>query len=442
MNKDQLNFHKSRRIEFSKLIGNDAIALIFGNTHRNKSYDGDYKFKQYKNFYYLTGFTEANTALVIAPGGLPIEADKKKLTAKEMLFVQQKDERLETWNGKRLGYKNVKKSLGIEHSDININLGKILNSRYLGKYRKFYVNFAELMKLTGEMKKIVSDFMESLNIIAPNVEIIDVSYILGKMRSIKSEFEIERIRDASHVSVGSYNEILEILEPGMNEFEVQSTLEYYYRYHGGDDIAYHPIVAAGENACILHYENNDQTLKKDQLLLIDSASEFNYYCSDITRTFPVSGKFTDEQKQIYEIVLKANKDCIKNIKPGVKFSKIAEMSDKILAEGLHKAGLLKDKSKIKKYSLHGIGHHIGLDTHDAVPSSLTKTSDTDTLKPGMVLTIEPGIYFTNDMKEIPAKYRGMGIRIEDVILVTAKGCDNLTEAMVKEVKDVEERMTS
>ena len=118
------------------------------------------------------------------------------------------------------------------------------------------------------------------------------------------------------------------------------------------------------------------------------------------------------------------------------------MSDKILAEGLHKAGLLKDKSKIKKYSLHGIGHHIGLDTHDAVPSSLTKTSDTDTLKPGMVLTIEPGIYFTNDMKEIPAKYRGMGIRIEDVILVTAKGCDNLTEAMVKEVKDVEERMTS
>ncbi|MFZ1322206.1 MAG: aminopeptidase P family protein [Ignavibacteria bacterium] len=439
MNKDQLNFHKNRRTEFSKLIGNDAVALIFGNTNRNKSYDGDYKFKQYKNFYYLTGFTEANSALVIAPGGMAVEIDKKKQTAKEILFVQSKDERLETWNGKRLGYKNVKRSLGIDHADVNINLGKILNSRVLGKFRKFYVNFAEMLKLTGDMKKIVSDFMESLNIIAPNVEIIDVSYLIGKMRSIKTEFEIERMRDASHITIGSYNEILEILEPGMNEFEVHSTLEYYYRYHGGDEIAYHPIVAAGENACILHYQNNDQVMKKDQLLLIDSAAEFNYYCSDITRTFPVSGKFTDEQKQIYEIVLKANKDCIKNIKPGVKLSKISELSDKILADGLHKAGLLKDKSKIKKYSLHDISHHIGLDTHDAVP---TKTSDTDTLKSGMVLTIEPGLYFTSDMKEIPAKYRGMGIRIEDVILVTTKGCDNLTEAMIKEVKDLEDRMAS
>lgn len=440
MNKEQLNFHRNRRTEFSKLIGNDSIALIFGNTNRNKSYDGDYNFKQYKNFYYLTGFTEPNSALVIVPGGMSVEIDKKKQTVKEILYVQSKDERLETWDGKRLGYKNVKRSLGIDHADVNINLGKILNSRMVGKYRKFYVNFAEMLKLTGEMKKIISDFMENLNIIAPHTEIIDVSYIIGKMRSIKTKFEIERIRDASYITISSYNEILEILEPGLNEFEVQSTLEYYYRFHGGDETAYHPIVASGENACILHYHKNDQVMKKDQLLLIDSASEFNYYCSDITRTFPVSGKFSNEQKQIYEIVLKANKECIKNIKPGVKFSRIGEMSDKILADGLHKAGLLKDKSNIKKYSLHGIGHHIGLDTHDAIPSSVTKTSDTDTLKPGMVLTIEPGLYFTSDMKEIPSKYKGMGIRIEDVILVTEKGCENLTEAMVKEVKDLEEQM--
>ncbi|MBS1517129.1 MAG: aminopeptidase P family protein [Bacteroidetes bacterium] len=440
MNKEQLSFHKSRRKEFSKLIGNDALAIVFGNTHRNKSYDGDYKFKQYKNFYYLTGFTEPNSALVIAPGGIKVTRSGKKNSVKELLYVQQNDERLETWNGKRMGYKNVKKSLGIENADINENLCKILHYNELKNFRKLYLNIAEMLKLTEEMKKIISEFIDSLNRIAPHTEIIDVSYILGTMRSIKTEFEINRIIAASEISIGSYNEILSILQPGMNEFEIQSALEYYYRYHGGDDTAYHPIVASGENACILHYEKNDKRLKENELLLIDSASEYNYYCSDITRTFPINGKFSNEQKQIYEIVLKANKECIKKTKPGVKFSSVAELSNRILAEGLFKAGLIKDKTKIRKYSLHGIGHHIGLDTHDAVPSSLTKNSDTDTLKPGMILTIEPGLYFTDKMKEIPAKYRGMGVRIEDVVLVTKAGPKVLTGGIVKEVKDVERMM--
>lgn len=189
-----------------------------------------------------------------------------------------------------------------------------------------------------------------------------------------------------------------------------TNLEYNYYINGSQDSAYPPIVASGENACILHYDINDKMLMDGQLLLIDSASEYNYYCSDITRTFPVNGKFTQEQKLIYEIVLKANKECIKKIKPGIKFSDIGKLSDKVLADGMIKAGLLKKKDDIKKYSLHGVGHHIGLDTHDAVPHSKTLSEDYDTLKPGNVVTIEPGLYFNSQMKEIPVKFRGMGVR--------------------------------
>lgn len=440
MDKEEKSFHLSRRKEFSKLIGKDSIALIFGNTHRNKSYDGDYKFKQYKNFHYLTGFEEANSALLLAPGGVRLKPGSKVKIAKEVLFVQKKDTLMETWNGKRLGFENVKTGLGIENAKENSEMKFYLNGKMLSSFRKLYINFAEMLKLSGEMESIISPFFDSLNRIAPHIEIIDASYLLGTMRFIKTPFEIKKISKAAEVSVKAYNEILKIIQPGINEFNVQFILEFYYRFYGGNDIAYHPIVAAGENACILHYENNDQHLVPGDLLLIDSASEYKYYCSDITRTFPANGVFTKDQKIIYEIVLKANKECIRNIRPGVKLSYIGNLSQKILADGLHKAGILKDKKDIKKYSLHGVGHHIGLDTHDAVPSSAAGSADFDTLREGNLITIEPGLYFTKEMKEIPENLRGTGIRIEDDILVTADGCLNLTESMIKEANEIEDAM--
>jgi Xaa-Pro aminopeptidase len=440
MNKEQKSFHRSRRAEFSKLIGADAIAVIFGSTHRNKSFDGDYKFKQYKNFYYLTGFEEPNSALMLAPGGIEISDEGKKKTYKEILYVQEKDKTKETWNGKRLGFQNVKAELGIDGAFVNEKIRNILNAGALRKFSRLYINFGEMLKLTGDMKRLVTFFTESLNRIAPGIEIIDASYLLGRMRAVKTVFEVKKISEAAEISTGAYNETLKSIGPGINEFNIQAVLEYYYKYHGGDDIAYHPIVASGENACILHYENNNQELKNGELLLIDSASEYNYYCSDITRTFPVNGKFTKEQRIIYDIVLKANKECIKKIKAGVKFSEINKLSDKILADGLHKAGLLKNKKDIKKYSLHGVGHHIGLDTHDAVPYVKTNLTDNDTLKSGNVLTIEPGLYFTSEMKEIPSKFHGVGVRIEDDVLVTKNGSVNLTENMIKEADDIENAM--
>ena len=440
MNKEQKAFHKSRRNEFSKIIGKDSIAIIFGNTHRNKSYDGDYKFKQYKNFYYLTGFEEQNSALVLAPGGIKNEINKKEKTFTEILYVQEKDALMETWNGRRLGFENVNKELGIETAIINKDLKKILGERFLPKFSKLYINFGEMLQLTGEMKLIITSFLESLNEIAPLIEVIDASYQLGKMRLIKTEYETEKMQEAAYVSIGAYNETIKTIKPGFNEFNIQTVLEFFYKLHGGEESAYHPIVAGGENACILHYESNNENLNDGELLLIDSGSEYNYYCSDITRTFPINGKFTTEQKTVYEIVLKANKECIKKIKSGVKFSELKDLSESVLAEGLYKAGILKNKKDIKKYSLHGIGHHIGLDTHDAAPFSKTLTTDNDTLKAGNVVTIEPGLYFTKDTKEIPKQYWGIGVRIEDDILITKTGNKNLTKEMIKEIEEIEYAM--
>ncbi len=440
MDKAQKSFHKTRREEFSRLIGKDSIAVIFSSSHQNKSYDGDFHFKQYKNFYYLTGFNEPDSALLIAPGGIKIKSDSKEKTIYEAAYVQIKDPVMETWNGKRLGYKSVKEELGIENGFENKQLRSVLNGKVLQNYSRFYLNIAEMLKLNGDMKGILNFFTDSLNKIAPHIEITDASYLLGKMRAVKTPYEVNQIKKASEISIKSYNETLKFIKPGVNENDLMASLEYNYSINGSKDSAYYPIVATGENACILHYDSNDQKLKVGELLLIDSACEYNYYCSDITRTFPVSGKFTEEQKLIYEIVLKANKECIKKIKPGIKFSDIGKLSEKVLADGLFKAGLLKNKDEIKKYSLHGVGHHIGLDTHDAVPYSKTLKEDNDTLKPGNVLTIEPGLYFTSQMKEIPAKFRGTGIRIEDDVLVTRNGCENLTESMVKEVREIESFM--
>lgn len=440
MTKAEKEFHKSRRKEFSKLIGKDSIALIFGSTHQTKSNDADFKFKQYKNFYYLTGFNEPNSALLIAPSGIKIKIGEKEKRVREVLFVQKKNPVLETWTGKRLGYENVQKELGIECGRENIELKTVLGSNSIFKFRRDYINFAEMMMLKGEMREIVNSFFNSLNIVAAEEELIDASFILGKMRTVKTQFEINQIQKACDITIKSYNETMKIIKPGLNESQVQATLEYHYKYNGSEENAYPPIVAGGENACILHYENNDQIIKDGELILIDSGSEYNYYASDITRTFPVNGKFSKEQKIIYEIVLKANEECIKKIKPGVKFSDLKILSEKVLADGLFKAGLLKNKKDIKKYSLHGVGHHIGLDTHDAVPGAKTSTEDNDTLKPGSVITIEPGLYFTREMKEIPEGFRGMGVRIEDDILVTKNGCTNLTKMMVKRVSEIEKVM--
>ncbi|MBS1494538.1 MAG: aminopeptidase P family protein [Bacteroidetes bacterium] len=441
MNKEQLEFHKSRRDEFAKLMGDDSIAVIFGNTHINKSYDANYNFRQHKNFYYLTGFLEPDSVLMLSGGGIKYYDydSKKESTSKEILFVQEKDETKETWTGVRLGKDNVKRELGIADAKENFDLPDFLNYSLFKGYKKLYINIADLISLTGELKEFTTQFLDGIRSLAPSLQILDSTYLLGKMRRRKTTYELKMMQAAADISANAFNDTLKKIKSGMKEYQVQANLEYNYKFNGSSDNAYPPICASGNHANILHYEENNDTLKEGELILIDSGAEYGYYCSDITRTYPNSGKFSKEQREIYEIVLDANKNCIKKSKEGASMDELKNYCDRFLADAMAAKGILKNKKLYKKYTIHGVGHHIGLDTHDAVPYRINKDMG-DKLVVGDVITIEPGLYFPIGSRDVPKKYWGIGVRIEDDVVIGKNGCLNLTKNAVKEIDDIERLM--
>lgn len=402
MNKQKLSFHKSRRQELIKQVEKDSLVLIFGATFKHKSYDYDYPLKQNRNFFYLTGFEEPNSALFLAPAGIKVSTGKNKFkTVKEILFVQQKDKAREVWTGKRLGFENVNKKLGIEYGMVNTELMNFLTTNLTPQINKLYINIPEFYSLTGEMKRIVVDLYEKMHTMTSNIQIIDVNNLIGKMRFVKTGFEISEMKLSADICINAFEDAITTLKAGMKEYQVQSILEYNYKTYGAQDVAFNTIVASGNNACTLHYETNQDTLKDGDLVLIDSGAEFDGYNSDITRTVPVNGKFTKEQKEIYELVLKVQKDVIKKIKPNVKLTDLKKYTVDELAKGLLKLKIIKKKEEITKYYMHGVGHHLGLDTHDAVKSN----GEFDKLKPGNILTVEPGIYIANG-SDAPKKISG------------------------------------
>lgn len=436
MTKPQLTFHKTRRQELLKQVEKDSLVLIFGATFRHKSYDYDYPFKQYRNFLYLTGFEEPHSALLLAPGGIKVSAGKNKFkTVKEILFVQQKDKAREVWTGKRLGFENVNKELGIEYGMVNTELLNFLTIDLSPQINKLYINIPEFYALTGEMKKNVIELYQKLHTVTPNIQLIDVNNIIGKMRFIKTDFEISEMKRSADICINAFEDAITTLKAGMKEYQVQSILEYNYKTYGASDVAFNTIVASGNNACTLHYETNRDILKDGDLVLIDSGAELNGYNSDITRTVPVNGKFTKEQKEIYELVLKVQKDVIKKIKPGVKLTDLKTYTKNALANGLLALKIIKKKDEIIKYYMHGVGHHLGLDTHDAVKTN----GEYDKLKAGNIITVEPGIYIAKG-SDAPKKYHEIGVRIEDDILVTKNGNENLTSRLIKEIDDIEKIM--
>ncbi|HCN37366.1 MAG TPA: hypothetical protein DIS94_06610 [Bacteroidetes bacterium] len=437
MDKKQKEFHKSRREKFMQIIGKETMAIIFSNSLRTSSFDADYHFKQNKNFYYLTGFNEPNSVLILIPGGLKVKQNGKEKIVREILFVQEKDEKMETWNGKRLGEKNVNSGLGIEMGVLNSSLPEFFQKYLTRRIKNLYIDVVEMFDISGELKEYMTSFMNMLRVDAFHFQIIDAAHILGKMRKVKTEFEIEQIQKAVDITAESFEELRQNLKPGMFEYQAQALLEFNYKNRGATDNAYGTIMASGNNANTLHYETNRDKIKENDLVLIDSAAEYNYYCADITRTYPASGKFTQAQREVYEKVLVINKLCIKKVKPGVRFSAIRKFCDDLIAAALVDLKIIRKKEEAGRFILHGVGHHLGLDTHDAVPYGYGETFDNDTLRPGMVVTIEPGIYFKKGMKSVPAKYQGIGVRIEDDILVTKTGNINLSEVIKKEVKDLE-----
>ncbi len=394
--------------------------------------DVEYAYRQDSDFFYLTGFNEAQAVAVLAP-----HHEEHKF----VLFVQPKDLEKETWHGYRAGVEGAKELYGAAEAFPIAELAEKL-PKYLEKADRIYYHFGR----DRNFDQTVLNHWQSLIRTYPKrgtgpTAIEDSNIILHPMRLVKSETELALMRKAANISVVAHNRAREFAKPGKYEYEIQAEIEHIFGMNGGTP-AYPSIVASGNNSCVLHYIENNRQMQENDLLLIDAGCACDYYNADITRTFPVSGKFTTEQKIIYDLVLQAQLQAISQVYPGNPYSKIHETAVRVLVEGLMDLKLLVGdieeiikEEKYKPFYMHRTGHWLGLDVHDV--GVYQYGENPQLLQAGQVLTVEPGIYISPYIKpvegqpEVPEKWRGIGVRIEDDVLVTVDSHEVLTAGVPK-----------
>lgn len=415
--------YKKRRDTLAKGFLKNSIAVIFSAKEATRSNDTHHPYRQDSNFYYLCGFKEDNSALMFI---------KTKKGLKTALFVHKKDKTLELWNGKRLGVKEAKKRFLVDEVYEIDEFKDIFKASIKGK-KNIYFEINSKKSTLNKILKSTKFFKEKLDIIAH----------VQKMRLIKSASEIKLIRESIAITAKAHHRAMSMNKEGKYEYQLQAEVEHEFRHNAAYSDAYTSIVACGNNANTLHYIENSKPLVDGELILIDAGCEHNYYASDITRTIPVNGKFSEPQKELYNLVLDTQLKVISMIKPKIMRSRLQEEAEKLLTEGMIKLGILNGsvkkaikEQKHKKYYPHGIGHWMGIDVHDPAPYR-DKNNKEIALREGMVLTIEPGLYIDKDDKSVPKKFRGIGIRIEDDILVTKDGCENLSSSIAKTIEEVE-----
>ena len=423
---DKNEYHR-RREKLFETIG-DGVAILPAYDYKTMSNDVHYEFRQQSDFLYFTGFEEPNSVALF-------EGGKEK---KYSLFVPKKDKNFEIWNGRRYGVEGAIKIFGADEA-FQIEEFEKKFKEIVKKYTHVSFPKGENVKFENLVQSIISNVSKSKERQGQDpINIADLTYDLHKIRLIKSEYELNIIRKSAEISSNAMILGMKVTKVGMKESDVEAVIEYQYAKYGAVRPAYPSIVGAGENATILHYIKNNDDLKNNDLLLIDAGAEYLGYASDITRTWPINGKFTDEQKEIYEVVLNCQKRCIDAVKPGVTINILQKLAVEEISKGLLKLGLVEgdlstiiDEEKYKRYFMHGIGHFLGLDVHDT--SMLGRDYE---LTENSYITIEPGIYIPNE-DDIPIGYRGIGIRIEDDILVTVDGNENLTKKVPKEISEIE-----
>lgn len=425
--------YRERRLRLAELM-KEGIAIIPTAKEQARSRDTDFPFRPDSYFYYLTGFSEPDAVLVIIAGEC----------AKSVLFCREKEQDKEIWYGRRLGIKDAKEVLGVDEAYPIDAIDKEMSWLLVDHRGIIYLpdgidDWVERIKnwiIDSKISMGRNDFDQATY--------KNVYNLLDEMRLIKQPEEIKILRRAAQVSAYALRNAMRACYPGVAEYELEAVLAHKFRQANGF-YAFQPIVAGGKNACILHYPDNDCLLRNGELVLMDIGCELDCYASDISRTFPVNGKFSREQKIIYKIVLAAQEAAIKEIKPGENFFDLYEAAVKVIIAGLVKNGLLsgdakqliKDKAHTR-FFMHSLGHCVGLDTHDSASKDIR--DGRRALESGMILTIEPGIYIQPDDETVEAKWRGIGVRIEDTVLVTDKGCEILTTVAPKKIKDIEQLM--
>ena len=437
MNMKKNEFIK-RRQELMAQMEPNSIAILSAAKPVLRNGDADYPYRQNSDFYYLTGHKEPGSVLVLIPG-----RDKGEC----LLFCQEKDKLKELWNGKLLGPEAAIDTLGLDDSFPITDIDDILPGLIEGRERVY--------SPMGKDESFDHQLMEWVKVIRSKVrsgahppgEFLVLDHLLHEMRLIKSKFELELMKKSAQIAVAAHKKAMQVCKPGLNEYQLEAEYLYEFMRSGCTAPAYTSIVAGGDNACILHYTENDQLLKSGDLVLIDAGCEYEYYASDITRTFPVNGKFSPEQKALYEIVLEAQLEAIKTIKPGAHWDNPHTRTVEVITSGLLDLGLLKGKLEqlieegaYRDFYMHRAGHWLGMDVHDVGDYKIE--GDWRILEPGMVMTVEPGIYVAPDNKNVDRKWRGIGIRIEDDVAVTKKGNEILTYGLPKTVAEIESFMAA
>ena len=428
------DIYKIRRKEAKNYLPDNSVLILPGNNLCMRNRDSSYPFRQESSFYYYSGFSEPDSLILISK-----ESNKISST----IFVPKKDKIKEIWDGFRYGPKGAIKDFLFDEAYDNDEVDERLPELLSGKDSVMYVIGGK-----DSFDQKVIEWVQKANAKdrhSKSININDASAIIGARRLIKDSTEIEIIRQACAISAQAHIAAMKAVRPKMNEQMLESIYQYEFSKRGGRFTAYTPIVAGGENACVLHYIKNDEVLNDGDLVLVDAGCEYKMYASDITRTYPVSGKFSPEQRAIYEIVYEANQACIEAVKIGNDIMQVQEISERIILQGLIDLKILKgdlndlyENNSHKDFYMHKVGHWLGLDVHDV--GSYVENDNYTKFREGMITTIEPGIYISSNLN-VDEKWKGIGVRIEDDILVTEKGNENLTSLVPSEINEIEKLMS-
>ena len=425
-----------RRKNLMGMMDKHTIAIIPGAREVTRSRDTEYPFRQNSDLFYLTGFEEPDAVLVLVPG---------RRQGQVVLFCRERDPDMELWNGYRLGPEGAVAYLGVDDAFPIDDLDEILPGLIEGTQRIYYsmghddVFDQRVMGWVNQIRKLVRTGA------APPADFTDLAFLLHEQRLIKSAAEVRVMRKAGEISAAAHVRAMQECQPGRYEYHLEAAIQHTFAEHGARFPAYNSIVGSGANACVLHYTENASKMRAGDLVLIDAGCEYQGYAADITRTFPVSGKFSTEQRAIYDVVLEAQRAAIAKVRPGNTWNQPHDATVRVITRGLIKLGLLRGKERelikaeaYRDFYMHRAGHWLGLDVHDV--GEYRVDGRWRQLEPGMVLTIEPGIYIAADNTKVPKRWRGIGVRIEDDVVVTEQGCDVLTGDVPKRADEIEALM--
>ena len=430
--------YKRRRKHLMQIMGEDAVAILPAALVRIRNRDAEFQYRQDSDFHYITGFDEPEAVAVLVPG---------REHGEYILFCRENDKKMETWNGPRAGQDGAIEKFAADDSfpidDIDDILPGLLENK-----EKVYYTMGVQPDFDQRIIKWVNRLREQsrLGVHTPG-EFVALDHQLHDMRLYKSAAEIKVMRKAAQISAKAHIKAMEFSKPGIYEYQLEAELLHSFMHQGARFPAYSSIVGGGKNGCILHYVENGDALKDGDLVLIDAGAELECYAADISRTFPVNGKYSKEQRALYEIVLAAQYAAIEQVKPGNHWNDPHEAAIKVITQGLIDLGILKgkletqiEKETYKDFYMHRTGHWLGMDVHDV--GDYKVDDEWRVLEPGMVLTVEPGLYISADHEKVAKKWHNIGIRIEDDVLVTKDGYEVLSKDVPKEPDEIEALMAS